>query len=369
MKGPIIGAQRLSVRTRQGRYPIHLGAGLRWRLPQLNESLGLRRRVAIVSSEGAAAEHARAIATKLPNATLLTIPDGEAAKNLKTVERLYGQLLAAGIQRDATLLALGGGVLGDTAGFVAGTFLRGIRFIQIPSTLLAMVDSSVGGKVGVDLPQGKNLVGTYLSPAAVILDPELLETLPAREWRCGMAEVLKHALLADEGLLAARWLRAQRPATAEIPELLRRALRVKIRVVEADPYDQGPRAQLNLGHTFAHAIERVSGYRWRHGEAVAIGLLAATRLSVRLGLCEAALANRTQAALAALGLPQALDANMDPREIHAAMSTDKKWQRGRSVFVLLRDIGQPIIKHDVPKRDILAVLKGLHTPPESPTSH
>ena len=350
---------RLTVRAPDGSYPIYVGAGLRWRLADIGALYGLRGRVAVVSSEGIAAEHARAVTETLPNATLLTIADGEGAKNLATVERLYSQMIEAGIQRDGTMLALGGGVLGDAAGFAAASYLRGIRFVQMPSTLLAMVDSSVGSKVGINLRQGKNLVGAFLQPAAVILDPELLETLPPIEWRCGMAEVLKHGLLADEELLAPRWLQRGRPTAADLPELLRRALRVKIDVVEADPFEQGRRAHLNLGHTFAHAVEQVSGYRWKHGEAVGVGTLAAARLSARLGLCEAGLAARVDVALAALGLPRQLEAGMAASALYAAMATDKKWVGGRSRFVLLRGIGRPEIVWDVPEGEVLAVLRGL----------
>lgn len=355
---------RLTVRSPQGSYPIYIGAGLRWRLAELGAPYGLRGRVVVVSSEGAAAEHARAVTETLPNATLLTIPDGEGAKNLATVERLYSQLIEAGIQRDSTLLALGGGVLGDTAGFAAASFMRGIRCVQMPSTLLAMVDSSVGGKVGINLREGKNLVGAFLQPAAVILDPELLETLPAVEWRCGMAEVIKHGLLADEELLAPRWLVEGRPAMEDLPELLRRALRVKIDVVEADPHERGQRAHLNLGHTFGHAIERVADYRWKHGEAVAVGLLAAARLSERLGLCATGLPERIDEVLARAGLPRRLERRHEPGEmtasaLYAAMATDKKWVGGRSRFVLLRGLGQPEVVWDVPEDEVLAVLREL----------
>ena len=354
---------RLTVGTPQGSYPIYVGAGLRWRLAELGAPYGLRGRVVVVSSEGIAAEHARAVTETLPDATLLTIPDGEEAKNLTTVEQLYSQMIAAGIQRDSTLLALGGGVLGDTAGFAAASFLRGIRCVQMPSTLLSMIDSSVGGKVGINLREGKNLVGAFLQPATVILDPELLETLPDIEWRCGMAEVIKHGLLADEELLADRWL-SGRPAPGAMSELLRRALQVKIDVVQADPFERGQRAHLNLGHTFGHAIERVAQYRWKHGEAVALGLLAALQLSERLGLCAAGLAERFAGVLERIGLPRRLEGRQAPEEmtaaaLYAAMATDKKWVGGRSRFVLLRGIGQPEIVWDVPRDEVLAVLKGL----------
>jgi 3-dehydroquinate synthetase len=231
--------------------------------------------------------------------------------------------------------------------------MRGLRLVQIPTSLLAMVDSSVGGKVGVDLPEGKNLVGAFKQPERVLIDPDVLATLPPVEWRCGMAETLKHGLLADAALLNPALHHPQ-----HAPELIRRAVQVKIDVVQADPYEQTIRAHLNLGHTFAHAIERVTEYGWRHGEAVAVGLLAAARLSQELGLCPATLAAEVEALLLATGLPCRLG-GLDPAALLAAMRTDKKWQSGRNRFILLRGIGQPQIVEDVPETAVLHVLHVL----------
>jgi len=284
---------------------------------------------------------------------LITIPDGEQYKTLETVAYLYDEFVKAGLDRSSTVYAVGGGVVGDTVGFAAATYMRGIDFVQIPTSLLAMVDSSVGGKVGVDLPQGKNLVGAFKQPRHVIIDPNFLETLPEREWRCGMAEVIKHGLLADPVLLELAPNYRQ-----HIDEIIRRAIQVKVDVVEADPYEQGIRAHLNLGHTFAHAIEQVSGYAWLHGEAVGVGLIAAAVLSARLGMCAPDLPEQVEGLIGGIGLPTRMG-DMDAEAVYAAMATDKKWSGGKSRFVLLEGIGKPKIVTDVPKEDVIAVLEQI----------
>jgi 3-dehydroquinate synthase len=286
-------------------------------------------------------------------AALVTMGDGEGFKTLDTVAQLYTAFVQAGLDRGGLVIALGGGVVGDSAGFAAATYMRGVRLAQMPTSLLAMVDSSVGGKTGVDLLQGKNLVGAFKQPEAVWIDPGTLATLPAREWRCGMAEVLKHGLLADPALLEPALHTRARAA-----ELVRRAVQVKVDVVTQDPYEQGVRAHLNLGHTFAHAIEQVSGYDWPHGEAVGVGLLAAARLSAALGLCGADVPAQVEAALESVGLPRRLG-GLDVDALYGAMATDKKWRAGRSRFVVLRGIGQPDIIEGVPRDVVLAVLRGL----------
>jgi 3-dehydroquinate synthetase len=216
-----------------------------------------------------------------------------------------------------------------------------------------MVDSSVGGKVGVDLPQGKNLVGAFKQPDLVLIDPKVLETLPAREWRCGMAEVIKHGLLADADLLNPRLHRPENAA-----DLITRAVQVKVDVVQRDPYEQGERAHLNLGHTFGHAIEQVTHYHWLHGEAVAVGLVAAARLSHRLGYCDAALVEYIEMILGEIGLPTHT-AGLDPHALIAAMETDKKRVGSKLRFILLRGIGQPFIADDVPEDAVIQVLEDI----------
>lgn len=341
---------RLHVETPNGAgYDILIRRGILKNITDYIEELALEQHVVVVSNDTIAPLYGEQLASRLPHAELVIVPDGEEHKNLTTVARIYDELLALGADRNTTLVALGGGVLGDTAGYVAATYMRGIALIQIPTTLLAMVDSSVGGKAGVDLPQGKNLIGAFKQPRSVIIDTDVLETLPPLQWRCGMAEVIKHGLIARPSLLEpAMWARDR------VVELVRDAVQVKIDVVEQDPYERGIRAHLNLGHTFGHAIERVTNYCVPHGEAVAIGIVKAARLSNRLGMIDVELVMKIESTLANIGLPASID--LDPDEWYAAMSTDKKWRAGKSRFVLLTALGEATIIEGLPKEEILAVL-------------
>jgi 3-dehydroquinate synthase len=342
-------AERIRVTAPGGDYDIHIASGL---LKNINQYVPDGKAV-IITNTTLAPLYGDSLARALPNVSVVTMPDGEQYKTLETVAKLYADLVAVGLDRSGTVIAIGGGVVGDTAGFVAATYMRGVRFVQIPTSLLAMVDSSVGGKVGVDLPQGKNLVGAFKQPDWVLIDPDVLATLPEREWRCGMAETIKHGFLADEGLLAPELWAKERAA-----ELVRRAVQVKVDVVQQDPYERGVRAHLNLGHTFAHAIERVSEYRWLHGEAVGVGLVAAARLSYALGLCDSGLAEEVEDIVEKVGLPTRLG-SLDAEALFAAMGTDKKWQAGHSRFVLLKGMCQPTIVEDVPKATIIQILKEM----------
>ncbi|MFN8562759.1 MAG: 3-dehydroquinate synthase [Anaerolineae bacterium] len=310
------------------------------------------RRCAVVTNTTLEPLYGEALARRLPDAVLVTTPDGEQFKTLDTVAKLYADFVAAGLDRGSTVVALGGGVVGDTVGFAAATYMRGVRLVQIPTSLLSMVDSSVGGKVGVDLPQGKNLVGAFKQPDAVLIDPDVLRTLPVREWRCGAAEAIKHALIADPGLLD-----LIDPA-GDQAAMIARAVQVKVEIVQQDPYEQNIRAYLNLGHTFGHAIEQMSGYQWLHGEAVGVGMVAAARLSAALGMLDAASAEQVEAIVRRYGLPTRLGA-LDPEQLYAAMSTDKKWQSGDSRFVLLEAIGKPTIRRNVPPEIVIGVLQAL----------
>jgi 3-dehydroquinate synthase len=346
-------AHRIDVKTPEGSYAIEIESGAVLRdASMVHAQPANTARDAVVTNttlEPLYGFYARSVGLS----PLITIPDGESYKTLETVTRMYDAFIAAQLDRSATIYALGGGVVGDIVGFAAATYLRGVKFVQIPTTLLAMVDSSVGGKVGVNLPQGKNLVGAFKQPERVIIDPLVLKSLNHRQWSCGMAEVIKHGLLADEALLdPALW------TLERMEELIARAVQVKVDVVQADPYEQNIRAHLNLGHTFAHAIERVTHYQWLHGEAVGVGLIAAARLSARLGLCDEALVQLVERTVALADLPTRLG-DLDPEALWAAMNTDKKRISGKSRFVLLKGMNAPTIVENVAARDVLNVLESL----------
>jgi 3-dehydroquinate synthase len=367
----VLGLMRsvLPVESPDGRYDIVIRPGLIGQFAENTGHIAQGGPVAVITNTTVGALMGEAVAGSFPNAALLTMPDGEQHKSLATAADLYGQMVRAGMDRSGTVLALGGGVVGDTAGFVAATFMRGVRLVQVPTTLLSMVDSSVGGKVGVDLPEGKNLVGAFKQPAWVLIDPDTLRTLPMREIRCGMAEVIKHGLIADPGLLdavsALPWAAqggAQDRPTAELVDgiagLVARAVQVKIDVVQRDPFEHGERMHLNLGHTFAHAIEQVSGYAWPHGEAVGAGLVAAALLSERLGLCSKETVEQVRSVTQVAALPQSIG-SLDIEAVYSAMAADKKWRGGRSRFVLLEAPGRPKVVEGAPAEDVLAVLAAL----------
>jgi len=281
-------------------------------------------------------------------------PDGEAYKTLDTVRSLYDQFVAGGLDRYGAVLALGGGVIGDMAGFAAATYVRGVPLVQLPTTLLAMVDASVGGKVAVDHPRGKNLIGAFKQPELVVIDPLALATLDEAEMRSGWAEVIKAGMIGSPSLFEQLEEREDEPSLPVIAE----AIRVKVAIVEEDPYEKGRRAVLNLGHTFGHALELLSGFTLRHGEAVSVGLVAATRTAVALGLCDETIEERLAALLQRFGLPTRYQ-GYEPREIWEAMATDKK-RRGKKLrFVLPQALGQVMVTDQVPKPVVLEVLERL----------
>jgi 3-dehydroquinate synthase len=334
-------------------YDIVIENGLLSQLASRAAEFGLDGHVVVITNTTVRDLYGNALAEQLPNAQLAIMEDGEQYKNLDTVNALYDQCFAAAADRHTTIVALGGGVVGDTAGFVAATYMRGVRFVQIPTSLLAMVDSSVGGKVGVDVPQGKNLVGAFKNPDVVLIDPDVLKTLPSEQWRCGMAEVIKHGFIADESLLD--------PALHHVEqgtELVRRAVQVKVDIVQQDPYEKGIRAYLNLGHTFGHALEQVTHYAWMHGDAVGFGLLAAAKLSHKLGMIDENLVQRIENIVHEQGFPHSIG-DIDPAAIWAAMATDKKWKSGKSRFVLLQGVGKPSLVEGVERDTVIAVLNTL----------
>jgi 3-dehydroquinate synthase len=282
---------------------------------------------------------------------------GEENKTLTTVHDLYDVLLGHRFERRSPVIALGGGVLGDTVGFVAATYLRGVPFVQCPTTLLAMVDSSVGGKVGVNVRQGKNLIGAFYQPATVVADPLVLRSLPARELRCGLAECIKHAVIRDAELFA--WTRAHMHELLSfepvvLAELIARNVAIKAAVVMADEKENGVRAHLNLGHTFGHAIEASVGYgRILHGEAVGLGMLAAATLAGELGLAAPALRAELEDVIGSAGLPRRAELPSDERLLEA-MALDKKVSAGKVRFVLPERIGSVLIREGVPPEAVCA---------------
>lgn len=353
--------RELQVELGARRYPIRIGAGLLDGGVDWNTLLP-GRHVLIVSDRNVAplylARVERALAGK--NIGTLVIPAGEQEKNLQRFGEAIDALASLGASRDATVVALGGGVVGDLAGFAAASWMRGVRFVQLPTTLLAMVDSSVGGKTAVDIPAGKNLVGAFHQPSAVIADTDTLATLPLRELRAGLAEVVKYGAIGDAAFFD--WIEARAEAllardTDAIGEAIERCCRHKAGVVARDETEQGERALLNFGHTFGHAIEAGQGFGGLlHGEAVAVGMVLAARLSARLGRAPSQDTDRLQALLERFGLPVAIPGGLDASGLLDRMKLDKKAVSGRLRLVLWRGLGEAEIAADVPEAEVLAVL-------------
>lgn len=327
-----------TIRHRNGAYPVLIGGGLLADLPLLAARQLPGRRLVVITDRNVA----RVLDSPLPVPTLVVAP-GERSKSRRRWADLSDKLLSLGYGRDSAVVALGGGVVGDLAGFVAATFLRGVPWLQVPTTLLAMVDASVGGKTGVDTAHGKNLIGAFHPPVAVIADPRALRTLPEAVYRAGLAEVIKHGVIADEEYL--RWVEQETDAIlrrdeATLVRLVHRSVEIKGALVMRDEFESGERAILNAGHTVAHAIEAVSGYDMPHGEAVAIGLVAEAALAEKLGVAEAAVSARIRALNDALGLPVMLPEDFLVDDLLDAMSHDKKTLNGATRFALPAAIGR-----------------------------
>jgi 3-dehydroquinate synthase len=336
--------------TDSAAYDIEIAPGL---LDRCGERLGALvepRNVAVITDTTVAGIYGERVATSLEDAgfapRLLTIPAGEESKSWETAGRVLEELAAVGLDRTDVVLALGGGVVGDLSGFCAGVYMRGVRFVQVPTTLLAQVDSSVGGKTAVDLVAGKNLAGAFVQPLLVLADTSVLVTLPEGEWRSGLAEVAKSAILDGEAFLS--WLEfSARAVTAREPDAVTEAVRAsvafKARVVEGDERETGPRESLNLGHTLGHALERVLGYgTLPHGVAVAEGLRFAARLAERVLGVEPGFRERQDRLLDAMGLP-ALVGDFDTDAIRLSMSLDKKARGGVPRFVLATAPGEYVV--------------------------
>jgi len=357
----------IKVRYPGGDYPVLVGQGL---LSHLDQYLDEPGRTVIITDSNVGPLHAHRL-DYLDPLKIITVPAGEEFKSLATVRGLYSELLACGVDRQTTVISLGGGVVGDMAGFAAATFMRGLPFVQCPTTLLAMVDASVGAKTGVDLPEGKNLVGAFKQPRAVVADLDTLATLDPVDFQAGLSETVKHGLIASPSILAQLegGRVTQSDMTGPLPSrsmgqvdllaLIVEAILIKRDVVEADPFETGRRKILNLGHTFAHAIEQASGYRVKHGQAVAIGLVSAINLSARLELCRPQLQRRIEQLLTGLSLPTTIPAGLLPTKLLMAMGSDKKKAGGRLHFVLIREVGDIFVSEDVPEAAVLQTLETL----------
>jgi 3-dehydroquinate synthase len=347
---------RLHMELGDRSYPLFLGTGIvKGVAGQIIQQCGRPNRVCIVTHPGLAGPYAAPIAQQLEalgiRCYIETVPPGERYKNLQTISRFYSAFVRARLDRKSMVAAIGGGVIGDMAGFAAASFLRGIAFFQIPTTLLSQVDSSIGGKTGVDLPEGKNLVGAFHQPKGVVLDTETLDTLPLRELRSGLAEVIKYGIISDSSFFYQTQDNLQ-PILQRKPEALApaiaRSCEIKGAVVSADETEQGLRAILNFGHTVGHALETATRYRrYRHGEAISIGMVSACLIGEELGITPSNVTAEVTQCLKQAGLPTEFPEDIDLQEIHRGMLLDKKTVSGKLKFVLVETIGTVRIVSDV----------------------
>ena len=354
--------ERVTVNLRDRSYPIYIGANVLPEVGSLARPFGLSGRGTLITNPVVGQLYGQQALSAFEQTgialTLLEVPDGEEFKSLKIAAALYERLLPLGLDRRSPIIALGGGVVGDLAGYVAATFMRGLPLIQIPTSLLAQVDSSVGGKVGVNLPQAKNMVGAFYQPCFVLSDVSLLGTLPPPEFRAGLAEVVKYGVIADKPFF--EWLEENVAAILEGREealihVVRTSCRIKAAIVEQDEKDEGIRGVLNFGHTVGHALEAATGYGvFRHGEAIAIGMVAAARISCQVGLCSEEVPARLRALLQRIGLPTAL--KIQPKQLKETIGYDKKIKNNMSYFVLTKDLGSVTV---APVFDPLETLEGL----------
>jgi len=360
--------QTVTVALGERSYEIHIGQHVLDQAGDLLGTLPLTKKALVVTQPAISAAYGRRVVDSLRaqgfGAEMYEVLDAEEAKSLSWVERVYDQLIDMRLDRRSLVIALGGGVVGDLAGFAAATYMRGVPFIQIPTTLLAQVDSSIGGKTAVNHPRGKNLIGAFYQPRLVLIDVDTLQTLPPRDLRSGMAEVVKYGVIAKPDLFE---LLEQTPLDALmqdsdlLTQVIRDCCQIKADVVSADEHESGVRLTLNFGHTFGHAIEAAGGFStYTHGEAVAIGMVWATELSIRMGLCGPELLARLKRLLDAVGLPTGLKGHVDG--LRDALLMDKKILAGRPRFILVEDLGRVSIRDDVPAQLIEEVVaEGLHT--------
>ncbi len=348
-------------------YPIVVERGALTKVGGRLRTLGVGSRAAVVTSASILRLYGKAVIESLEEAgftvTVVDVPEGESAKTLAIAEHCWNALLTAGLDRTSTVLALGGGAVGDLAGFVAGTYMCGANFVQLPTTVLAQVDASIGGKTAIDHPVAKNLIGVFYQPRLVLVDPSTAATLPDRDFRSGLAEIVKHGIVLDAAYFAdleasVTDIRAREGVTLE--RIIGGSCRLKAGVIERDPEEKTElRFALNYGHTIGHALEAVTAFgRWTHGEAVALGIVTEARLAARLGIASAETAERQRRLLAAVGLPVTA-ADVDVEAVVAAIRRDKKARDGRVPFVLAPEIGAFRVVYDVGAADVRAALGTL----------
>ena len=346
-------------------YTVRIEPGTLNRIGSELRSFSKTTRAVIVTDQAVADLHLPTVTKSLQaegiEPIIAMLPSGEQNKSLQSLLPIYDSILSARIERSTPLLALGGGIVGDMAGFTAATLLRGIPFVQIPTTLLAMVDASVGGKTGVNHTVGKNLIGAFHHPVIVLADPQVLTTLPRTEFIGGLAECIKHEIIRDADGFTSLEKNLDLILSLDIPaltELVAHNVRIKARVVEADPLEHGERAHLNFGHTFAHAIEQASEHTYSHGQAVALGMVAASFLAVDIGLLDTVSRDRIVSLIARTGLPTA-NAKVSASAVVAAMAFDKKVKSSRVRFILPDRIGHVVIRDDVAPASVLKAVQGV----------
>jgi len=351
----------LNVELGERSYPIFIGTGLLRDTALLDRHIP-GKKILIVSNETIAPLHAQPLLDALSDreVNLIELPDGESFKTLDTVNLIFTRLLELGYDRNCTLVALGGGVIGDVCGYAAASYQRGVKFVQVPTTLLAQVDSSVGGKTGVNHPLGKNMIGAFYQPQAVIADLDTLATLPEREYLAGIGEIIKYGLGLDAAFL--EWLEEHTEALLNrdrdaLIHAVEQSCAIKARVVAADERESGQRALLNLGHTYGHAIETHTGYStWLHGEAVAAGMSMAIALSLAEGMIDQSTAERSQALIAAFGLPTAPPQDMDSKRFLALMARDKKTLDNNLRLVLMTGPGTSICTSQFSSKNLVQLI-------------
>ena len=352
---------RLSITASDTHYDYIVGGGI---LPFVRQLAGISGPIAVITDTNVGPRYAESLG---PTETVIAVEPGQQNKTLAKVESICEELVDKGFDRSTTVIALGGSVISGLAGFVASVYMRGVDLVQCPTSLLAMADTSIGGKSGINLPQGKNLIGAFKQPKAVIADVATLQSLSPEEFTSGMAEVIKHGLIGGKELFdrikAGDWKwkggSFQPSSFTGLQDLVAQAIQVKINIVQEDPFQRGQRAVLNLGHTFAHAIEQASGHGLRHGEAVAMGLIASVNLSCRLGFCRATLQQEVEQVLINSGLPVKIPAHLDTGKIIKAIHRDKKRKGEQIRFILVRDIGDVFISEDTPEKEVIATLESI----------